>query len=545
MPLEMVMEIFHHYLTVASGPERRHFSNTSPLFRKEAGHTTLMITPSDDYPDDRTEADFVVPFSRLSEFSESVSSMGEFSTDFGTRFGNIGRVIIFAIQPQFHTETIAEVLSMFDVEHLDIYAESTPSAFLVPFLATVAPSVPTLTSLTLNFHDFERDLETVYRVHATVKSAIFKIPEDEIDVDGDLKWLAEYPEEAPECDTPYFNYKHPWSNVLALQKVLKEFSIIQNLKIYVSKKYFDDNLVLSKVDRLADAHRNFPSGRLRSYVYECLERQKDGIAGDKCLIRLTDRWAWGKKWQVQSSIVVEGDSDDEGNMECSVAGRAWDRMWKLYHSEAIVQEQLQDALTLFADQSQLHTELELGTDPCHQLYYPMESALLEDCLFVKMVFGPFKRLRALSDKSTIATTVGCPRTLVANDPHFAIGKNAHKGVVKELHKAQKASIEAIANFKDINGWFDGFNPSAPITESFIVASNRLQRAKLSWENSVATLYGFIRELNTSLGGGNMTELIEALNLWCPCCSPSSPVYSHIRHQFYQSQIEVLFQPETS
>ncbi|KAJ3527248.1 hypothetical protein NMY22_g9858 [Coprinellus aureogranulatus] len=328
MPLEMVMEIFHHYLTVASGPERRRFSNTSPLFRKEAGHTTLMITPSADYPDDRTEADFVVPFSRLSEFRKSVLSMGVFSTDFGTCFGNIGRVIIFAIQPQFHADTIAEVLSMLDVEHLDVYAESTPSAFFVPFLATIAPSVPNLTSLSLNFHDFERDLEMAYLVHATVKAAIFGAPEDEIDAVRDVDWLAEHPEEVSECGTPYcertcpictgdlaqVNRKRPWSNVLALRNVLKEFRTIKDLKIYVSKKYFDDK-ALSKVDRLASAHRTFPSGGLRSYVYERLERRQGGIAGKKCLIRRTDRWTREKTWRLQSSAVDEDDSDDEGNIE--------------------------------------------------------------------------------------------------------------------------------------------------------------------------------------------------------------------------------------
>ncbi|KAJ3527429.1 hypothetical protein NMY22_g9793 [Coprinellus aureogranulatus] len=354
MPLEMVMEIFHHYLTVASGPERRHFSNTSPMFRKEAGHTTLMITPSADYPDNRTEADFVVPFSRLSEFRESVSSMGVFLTDFGTRFGNIGRVVVFAIQPQFHGDTIAEVLRMLEVEHIDVHAESTPSAFLVPFLATIVPSIPNLTSLTLNFHDFQRDLEMAYHVHATVKSAMFGVRDDEIDVDSDLAWLAEYPEEAPECGA-------------------------------------------QQGRRLADAHRTFLSGRLRL---------------------TTDRWTRGKKWQVESSSVEEDDSDVQSRGEYGI---------------------------------------ECGNR-------------------VKMVFDFIKRLRVSPGNFAITTTAGPVRTPVAIDRPFGFGKNtmevtrkakaalrAHKVAVKELHNAQKANIEAVSEFKGTIGWFDGFDPSRPIT----------------------------------------------------------------------------------
>ncbi|KAJ3493458.1 hypothetical protein NMY22_g20207 [Coprinellus aureogranulatus] len=97
-------------------------------------------------------------------------------------------------------------------------------------------------------------MEMAYRVHAKVRAAIFGVPEDEIGVDDVLEWLAKYPEEIPECGTPYYertcpictrdvaqvNRKRSWSNVLALRTVLKEFWTIEKLKIYVTKKQFED-----------------------------------------------------------------------------------------------------------------------------------------------------------------------------------------------------------------------------------------------------------------------------------------------------------------
>ncbi|KAJ3518092.1 hypothetical protein NMY22_g13830 [Coprinellus aureogranulatus] len=328
IPVEMVMEIFHHYLMLVSGRKRRHFPSASRLFRKEAGRTTLAITPSADYPNGYTEADFVVPFSLLSKFRDSVSSMGVFSSDFGVHFGNIGTVVIFAVQPQVYGDTITEVLNMLDVEHLKVYAESTPSAFFVPFLATVPPSTPNLTSLALKFHDFERGPEMAYRVQATVLTAKMGWDEDELDAKADLEWHITYPHEASECGTPYceqscpictgdiaqVNRNRPWSNVVALRNILNAFGTIQDLKIYVSKKYFEDKPP-NRVDRLADAHLTFLSTGLRSYVYERLERKKNTIAGEKCLVRKTDRWTRENTWQVRSSAVDEDDSDDEGNME--------------------------------------------------------------------------------------------------------------------------------------------------------------------------------------------------------------------------------------